>query len=135
MRKQFCFLGNEVNMDNDENKSIAEIMNETPIRHYAGLYYSHLSVIEEVRTAAARLAWYDALTLYLFYGIEPNFECPTDIDDHGTGTIDADYRILRAMWKGIKPVIDKKLSKIDNGSKGGRPKKDKRPMREDDTTD
>lgn len=122
-------------MGNDENKPITEIMKETPIRHYAGLYYSHLSAVEEVRTAAARLAWYDALTLYLFYGIEPNFECPGNIDDYGTGTLDADYRILRAMWKGIKPVIDKKLSEIDNGSKGGRPKKVKRPVREENTAD
>lgn len=60
-----------------------------------------------------RLALYDAITGYAFDGERPNL----------TGA-------AAAVFFAMKPNIDNSLKSIENGSKGGRPKKEKRGVSE-----
>lgn len=75
-------------------------------------YYEAISSIDE---PIAKLEMYDAITNYVFNGVEPSFKT----------------LYLNGFWMLIKPTIDSSLSKykasVSNGKSGGRPRKKTQP--------
>lgn len=61
----------------------------------------------------SRLALYDAICEYAFTGCEPDFE-----------------GIMSTIWKLVKPNIDSSIKGQRTGGKGGRPTKEKPPVKE-----
>lgn len=69
-------------------------------------FKSYWDTARRLENDADRLAWYDALTAYVFEGIDPKLPIVLDL-----------------AWLNVRPVIDKGLEAAANGAKGGRPRK------------
>ena len=76
-----------------------------PIREYFPFYYSFTDALQEL-DERDRLAIYDGITNYAFFGTEPDLKSV----------------VARACWKLIKPLLEKSQRNYKNGSKGGAPK-------------
>lgn len=112
----------------NEKRTISDVLkDESPIREYAGIFFSHLNVIKRIKNSSARLAMYDAYIEYCFYGIEPDFTYHYDAYTDGNvpeavqESLRNDYENIQCVWETIKPAIDANLKRIRNGAKGGRP--------------
>lgn len=70
-------------------------------------FESYFEAVEDLPDAD-RLAFLDAINLYAFRGVEPDF-----------GAIPH----LRIAWTLVKPSLDTSLTAFENGRKGGRPQK------------
>ena len=86
-------------MENKKNKEIV------PIREFIPFYFSYYDSFQELEDTD-RLAMYDGITSYGFYGNEPVLKSA----------------IARACWKLIKPLLEKSRKNYENGIKGGAPK-------------
>lgn len=82
-----------------------QIRNTEPIREYFPFYYSFKDALQEVEESD-RLALYDGITNYAFFGKEPELKSV----------------VSRGYWKLIKPLLEKSQRNYQNGSKGGAPK-------------
>lgn len=78
---------------------------KSPIREYFPFYYSFTDALQEL-DERDRLAIYDGITNYAFFGTEPDLKSV----------------VARACWKLIKPLLEKSQRNFKNGSKGGAPK-------------
>lgn len=80
-----------------------------PITSYFAFYPSYYETITEFVDSEHQLEALKAFLEYGLYGMEPSNELPD---------------IIRALFAMARPTIDKHIRDIENGKKGGRPRKD-----------
>lgn len=80
-----------------------------PITSYFAFYPSYYETITEFVDSEHQLEALKAFLEYGLYGMEPSNELPD---------------MIRALFAMARPTIDKHIRDIENGKKGGRPRKD-----------